>query len=202
MIITRTYRRKDGLYGLCCFEERVGLVDLQGFLALDIKEGDEVDEEFFAEILLQSDERRAKNSALHILSRRDHSKGELYGKLQKKVSGEAAQAAVNKMEELGLVNDAEYAVRLARDLINRRFFSCSRAKYELIARGIDRDTAESALRELDADEREIMRKYIGRKYAHKLGDEKGVRQAFGALGRLGYSYEDIRAVLGEYIHEE
>ena len=48
------------------------------------------------------------------------------------------------------------------------------------------------------DPREKLREIVERKYQDRLGDEKGYRRTVAALQRLGYGYEDIRAVLREF----
>ena len=102
------------------------------------------------------------------------------------------------MEELGLVNDENYARRLAHDLIYLKKLSVRGAKYKLMEKGIDRELCEEILEEFDVDPVEQLVELIERKYADKLDDEKGRRRTVAALQRLGYSWGDIKSALAEF----
>ncbi len=106
------------------------------------------------------------------------------------------------MEELGLVNDAQYARNLAEELLQRKRFAARRAEYELLQQGIDRALAQEMVEELAPEPEESLRFLLERKYQRSLSDEKGRRRVFAALQRLGYSGEDIRTALRDYIDYE
>ena len=71
------------------------------------------------------------------------------------------------------------------------------AVFELSRKGIDKETAEAVLDEIEVDPREQIRAVLAKKY-RSLGDEKTKRRAVAALQRLGYGWDDIKAVLSEY----
>ena len=54
---------------------------------------------------------------------------------------------------------------------------------------------------IDVDEREQIAAIIERKYPH-MEDEKIRRRAAAALQRLGYSWDDIRAVTDDFRNSE
>ena len=105
------------------------------------------------------------------------------------------------MEELGLVNDEVFAERYARKLLFTKNMSKTAAAFELARKGIDRELSEEILESIDVDEREQIREVIDKKYRN-LSDEKIKRRAFSALQRLGYRFDDIRAVFEEYTEED
>lgn len=162
-----------------------------------LRVGMEVDDEELHELLQKSDAARAKEKALYLLEHRPHAKRELERKLSRTVGEEAAQAAADRMEELGLVDDADYAARLAQELA-RKGYAFSRTVQELVRRGVDRELAQEAAREASPDPEEAIRRLIQRKYERRLGDEKGRRQTAAALQRLGYRWEEIRSALREF----
>lgn len=162
-----------------------------------LRVGMELDDEELHELLQKSDAARAKEKALYLLEHRPHAKRELERKLSRTVGEEAAQAAADRMEELGLVDDADYAARLAQELA-RKGYAFSRTVQELVRRGVDRELAQEAAREASPDPEEAIRRLIQRKYARRLGDEKGRRQTAAALQRLGYRWEEIRSALREF----
>ena len=162
-----------------------------------LRVGMELDDEELHELLQKSDAARAKEKALYLLEHRPHAKRELERKLSRTVGEEAAQAAADRMEELGLVDDADYAARLAQELA-RKGYAFSRTVQELVRRGVDRELAQEAAREVSPDPEEAIRRLIQRKYERRLGDEKGRRQTAAALQRLGYRWEEIRSALREF----
>lgn len=162
-----------------------------------LRVGMELDDEELHELLQKSDAARAKEKALCLLEHRPHAKRELERKLSRTVGEEAAQAAADRMEELGLVDDADYAARLAQELA-RKGYAFSRTVQELVRRGVDRELAQEAARESSPDPEEAIRRLIQRKYERRLGDEKGRRQTAAALQRLGYRWEEIRSALREF----
>ena len=139
-----------------------------------------------------------KHRAMDLLSRRSHSAKELEAKLMRKTSRENALSAVEKMEELGFIDDESYARSYASELWNRKYFSLSRIKRELLLKGVDRDIAEAVIDELAGDECDRIRTLINKKYLSRMSSEKGRNSLFSLLVRLGYSYSDIRSVMNEF----
>ena len=163
-----------------------------------IKPGTQLDDERLHELIKESEYRRAKEKALWLLSGRDYSSGGLYSKLLKEASPETAQSVVERMEELDLVGDEDYARRLSHDLLYIKKMSKRGALYKLMEKGIDRELAEEVLDEFDVDPVEQITELIERKYADKLADEKDRRRTVAALQRLGYSWSDIKEALAEF----
>ena len=124
-----------------------------------LRVGMELDDEELHELLQKSDAARAKEKALYLLEHRPHAKRELERKLSRTVGEEAAQAAADRMEELGLVDDADYAARLAQELA-RKGYAFSRTVQELVRRGVDRELAQEAAREASPDPEEAIRRLI------------------------------------------
>lgn len=163
-----------------------------------INVGYELDDDELRELIEKSDYKRAKEKALYLLSGRDYSKKQLMDKIKKNSSEEAAEEVCERMEELGLVNDENYARRLAHDLIYLKKLSIRGARYKLMEKGIDRELCDEILEEFDVDPVEQITELIERKYADKLDDEKGLRRTVAALQRLGYSWSDIKSALAEF----
>ena len=163
-----------------------------------IRVGSELDDDELHQLIEKSDYKRAKERALWLLSGRDYSKEQLMDKIKKDSSQDAAEEVCERMEELGLVNDENYARRLAHDLIYLKKLSVKGARYKLIEKGIDRDLCDEILDEFEVDEVEQIVEIIERKYADKLDDEKGRRRAVAALQRLGYGWSDIKSALSEF----
>ncbi len=97
-----------------------------------------------------------KEKALRLLEFRNHSKGELKKKLT--IAGaksEDIDRVIEFLEEYSLINDRDYAKRLALDLQNLKKYGSRRIRLELASKGISPEHIEEAveeLPELDSDE--------------------------------------------------
>lgn len=156
----------------------------------------DINEEELTELLNAVSFRRAYNKALDFLSRRPYGTVELVKKLcEKGHEKEFAEKACERLTELHLLNDEEYARILSNELFERKNYSVKRVKQELVFRGIDREIAENAVNLLDNDQSSRIILLIKKKYINKIGDEKGRKRTVDALLRLGYSYSDIKYAL-------
>lgn len=202
MLITAIEPRRKAMSALYLDGEFVMNLDARTLIENRFDVGVQITDEQLREIIRLSNERRAKDKALWLISYRDHSKKELVDKIKRTCDEQAAEKAVERMEELGLVNDEDYARRCAHSLIFTKRMSKKSAVFELVRRGIDRELASELVDEIEVDSCEQIRAVIEKKYK-RISDEKTKRRAFAALKRLGYSFDDIRKVLEEYEeHEE
>lgn len=200
MTVTAVEPRKKSLSALYIDGEYALKLDTQTLLENKIAPGTELDDEELHELIKKSDLRRAKEKALWLISYRDHSSKELYDKLRKDYSEEAALQALSRMQELSLINDEAFARRYAREL-NAKHQSPQNIRYKLLQKGIDKDTADSIIEELDIDPVAEIEALVEKKYLRYLSDEKGLRRTVSALQRAGYRYGDIKTVISRYVEE-
>lgn len=200
MTITAIEPRKKGLCALYIDGEFAVKLDTETVLAHRFDVGREITDEELRACLIASDQKRCKDKAMWLISYRDHSRKELIEKLRRDYSAESAEAAVSRLEELGLLDDGRYARRYAADLMNLKHLSDRGIRQKLREKGIDRDLIGEVMEELEVDEDVHIREIIEKKYPD-LSDEKTRRRAVAALTRMGYSYSDIKSVLSEYADE-
>ena len=100
MKITEIRPRRKGLSALFIDGEFAMALDTQTLLEQRIDVGRELDDEELHELIKLSNERRAKEKALWLISYRSHSKKELRDKIRRTCDAEAADKAVERMEEL------------------------------------------------------------------------------------------------------
>lgn len=169
-------------------------VDELYFASLYLKDGQKISEEDYAALEETVNIRRAYNCAVSLLSRRDHSKKELLRKLREKGYTDGAEAAIEKLEESGYIDDERFCRMYASELVRLKGYGKRRVEQELSFKGVDRDIIRSVLDEIlfDTDKLSVI---IKRKYLSKMSDEKGRRKAFDALVRLGYTYGEIREAI-------
>lgn len=117
MQITAIEPRRKGLSAVYIDGEFAMKLDTQTLLENRANVGKEINDEELKELIERSNERRAKEKALWLISYRSHSKKELKEKLQRTCDADAAEKAVERMEELGLVSDERFAAAYARKLL-------------------------------------------------------------------------------------
>lgn len=136
------------------------------------------------------------NQALRYVAMRLRSTWEMQEYLKRKGSNPTdSQSILNRLSMLGLLGDEEFARRW---VANRRLLkptSRRKLQLELRQKHIPGGIIDSVLAEdsAETDEREVLKQLIGRKRSQYPDQQKFM--AF--LARRGYSYDDIKAVLGE-----
>lgn len=180
-------------------------VDPVGLLALDselceirLKVGMELDSERLLELVRESHVKRAKSRAMWYLSRSSMPKEKLRKKLAEKFQDYAAAAAADRAEELGLVDDAEYAKRKLQLLIDNKKVSVKMAAKMLLLEGVGREDVDAAVMEAEYDPTSAILTLVERKYKNKLSDKKDFQNTVAALMRKGFSYSEIRNALKDY----
>lgn len=179
-------------------DEYRATVDSDYWLSERYRNLKEIDEDELTELLDAVSFRRAYNKGLDFLSRRPYGTKELIKKLCEKGHEKAsAEKACERLTELGLLNDEEFASILANELYERKGYSLKRIKQELIFKGIDREIAQNTVESLDNNAKSRIIIIVKKKYMNKLSDEKGRKRTVDALMRLGYSYSDIKSALSD-----
>lgn len=200
MEITQIKPLKKGLSHL--YLDGEAAVKIQSRLVKErrLMPGDILDDEQLHELIQASELAIAKEKALYLLEYRSHSKKELTDKVARRsLSRQAAAEAVEKMEELGLVDDEQYARQYAKMLVERKKFGLRRVKSELQFKGIDKLIIEDIMADYeDRDSSQDIHELLLKKYPAYDSDEKVKRRAFAAMQRLGYGYDDIRRAMAIY----
>ena len=165
-----------------------------------IKEGSELSDEIYEQIMDKVIFKRAKLRAMHLLEAMDRTEAGLRDKL--KTGGypeEAVDHALAYVKSFGYINDFRYAVNF---IDNRKESKSRRQIYALLSgKGIDRDTMDQAFEECyePGDEKEAVLKLIRKK---KINPDEAspeeLQRLYGYLARKGFRYDDIRQVIQDY----
>ncbi len=150
------------------------------------------------DIVRANDARRAKERALYLLDSRDYSYAELFKKLAENYDEDICYEVLNRLAEIGCIDDRRYARYLAEKLCTVKKYGYFKAREEMRLKGLSRDIIEQALADYTEDCSERLLELIDKKYARYLTDDKGVKKVKAALARLGYSFADINAAINEY----
>lgn len=146
----------------------------------------------------------AREIALRQLTVRARSRAELARALaRKQVPDEVAVTVLDRLEEVGLVDDEVFA----RDWLaagDRRQRSRRALVAELIEKGVSKDIVQAAVAELDGDrDYGVARAYAERKAVPlvRVAPEARYRRLAGALARRGFSSDVVARVTREVLAE-
>jgi regulatory protein len=176
------------------------LAVLEDGCILRVGEKEVVDFELYAGKELSVDEAEAlqnaarssglKEKTIGMLARKPMSRRETEQKLQGWDAGEEETASIcDRMEELGLLNDAEYACCLVRHY-SAKGYGQRRLRDELYRRGIPRAFWEDAL-EQAGDNGVAIEAFLEKKLAGKTPDRRELKKVTDALVRRGFSWSEI-----------
>lgn len=146
----------------------------------------------------------ARTIVLRKLSVHARTRAELEKALRAKdVPTEAATVVLDRMEELGLVDDPTFARDWVESRQQRRYLSKVALRRELTAKGVDRTEIESALEEVQSDDELSAARALAAKKVRSMGDlEPHVRhrRLAGMLARRGFNGSVVSRVLDETLN--
>ena len=144
-------------------------------------------------------------AASNILVFADNTEKNLRDKLTRKgFNEEAIDAAVNKMKEAGLINDARLMQSVSEYLADKKLYGKARIKLELQKKGFDKQLIGENFNDCvsDVDFKENCLKLVHKKkLADKIKDSKTARAVTAALARYGYGYAEIKYAYTRLLEE-
>ena len=203
MIITNIEKTKRGRYSIFVDGEFYDALHVEIYAGADLKIGNEISEEKLYELKTKSDMKITRDKALKLLSIKDYSRKALVEKLEKYAERYICEEIVDKMQELGLLDDEKYAMAMARDLHNLKSYGNMRIIRYLREKGIDSDLAKRAAAQFDEEnENEKINALLRKKCKKPLSDRKEYEKIFAYLMRMGYNYGDIKSAMADYMENE
>ena len=193
-VLTSIKQTKKGRYALFCDDEFLFSVDEEVLLKHDLHPGRALSAEDIEELKQETDYYRAKQKAYRLLTMRDHSEKELLDKLKKDFDEPTAVSVVEKLRDLELLDDMNYAENYYRELI-RKGNSGLEIRQKMSQRGIDRETVDLLMEGNAYDEESVVVELVNKKYLTKLSAENGALKVMQALLRKGFSMSAVRKAL-------
>ncbi len=164
----------------------------QELLDFGLRAGDEVDEAALRKLKEAAQVSDVKGKAAEIIGRRAMSRRDLERKLQEKgASQEEARCAAEWLEDIGALNDAEYAALLVRHY-GQMGYGPARLREKLYEKGVPRELWEEALEQAPACEGQID-SFLHKKLLDRLPDEREKKRLSDALLRRGFTWGEIKA---------
>ena len=168
----------------------------------DLKVNDNI-ERFYDEISYEA----SLEKGIFLISLKDRTKKEIRLKLEEKFRNKSAiLQAIEKLEELGYLNDLNYAI----SYIEGRTYGKNRISYNLFQKGIDKVTVEKAYLILDEEKEDnvddtklekLIEKNSKKININNERDEKKLKEEqklIQYLARQGFSLDKIFKKLKEY----
>lgn len=200
MIISHSHGRGKKIH-LLLDDEYIITTDEDFWAENYIKDGTDIDEDEWNELVAKINYKKAVDKCYDLLSRRDHSVKELKTKLLRTVDERSAEMAIDKMLDLGYLDDEKYAQTLVRHLLDNKNMSKNFVKQEMYKRGLSADIINDILENTEFDNSANCVELITTKYRNKLRAEGGKDKVIAALMRKGFSYYDIKHAF-EMIEDE
>jgi len=206
-VITRIteHPRKAGRYVVDVDGREFAVVSADALAEIKVHVGVTVDEARAAKLRDAGELAATYDRALNLLAFRARSASELRRRLIQK--GEAAarvDRVIERLREVGLVNDADFARQLARSKVSGGA-SRRRVHQELFKRGVARDVADEAVGEVMEDE-QVDEVAVAERVARKrmpslakLDPQSRRRRLYSFLARRGHDGDVIREVMARVL---
>jgi regulatory protein len=187
-------------------EEYAFSVDEDVLIKYQLTKGMELDDLSVTEILYQDDIRKAYNSALHYLSHRMRSEGEVREYLSKKeVPDPIIQEAVNRLYKYKFLDDVDFAKAFVRTQMNTTDKGPEIVKIGLKEKGINVKILEDAMLEYPFELQVEKAERLASKFAlkNKKDSSRILKQKLEQfLIRKGYPFSVIQLVMEESVTEK
>ena len=172
------------------------------FAKLPLQEGDYIDPEQYADRMAALQLSDCYEAGLTILDQAACTRGDMRRKLMRKGYVEAAAAAtVDRLAEIGLLDDARYAERLAQSQLKKPVGAYA-VKRKLRAKYLSEEAVEAAMEGFDDDQQTAACKSAAEKLYRKyavLPPREGRAKLSQALARRGFCWDAISSAVEEVI---
>ena len=139
-----------------------------------------------------------KSKAIELLMRKPQSRKELGRKLREwEATDEEIEAICDRMEELGYLNEPEYAGRIVRHYAAKGFGK-RKIRDEFYRRGVPRELWDEALEQIEEEDNASAIDAFLEKKLKGSHDPKDVKRASDALARRGFAWPEISDALRRY----
>ena len=172
----------------------------QELLDFGLRAGDDLDDQRLGQLKEAAGVSNVKAAAADLIGKRAMSRHDLERKLQEKGASQAeARYAVEWLEAIGALNDAEYAALLARHY-GQMGYGPRWIREKLREKGVPRELWDAALDALPPAAEGIDR-FLESKLHGRLPEEKERKRLSDALLRRGFSWGEVRTAWSRWGEE-
>ena len=201
--ITKIQKTKQGHYALFCVSGFLFSVDELTVSEYHLQEGIVLSEAELSALEKKSQFQKAKSKALTYLSLRDYGRAELRAKLERLFDEDTAIAAVQKMQELGYIDDERFAAHRAKYLLETRGMSIRETGQKLRQLKLDREIIKVALEAFSSEEgdKENAVAFLRKKQLTNL-QNGNYKKVLAAMQRKGFNYSAARYAVEVVLQEQ
>lgn len=196
-------KRNKNRYNISDEDGFLTSLSVETVLRYHLKEGMQVSDELLEEMKREDTVKYAKEIGVAYVAYAPRTRRQLEQHLAKKgIDAQSIAQAVETLERYSYLDDAAYVREFVRSYGEKLGAGAMRQK--LMERGVERQIIEENM-ELSQEGQQAAALALAQKLRRKYADQpeqKRRQKMFAALARRGFSYDDIRAVLGELGEEE
>ena len=185
-----------GRYNVFVDDKFTFSLDETQLVKIGLKKGDEISDEYLAELKTESNFGKNYIRAVDLISRRPRSEKEIRDyAFSKNWTKESTEKVIERLYERGFLNDEKFAASFVRSHTILNNYSMRRMELELRKKGVSKEICEKILSESDEfDENAVLIKLIAKK--RKSYDDE--RKLIAYLARQGFSYDKIKVALTNF----
>ncbi|MEG1312237.1 MAG: recombination regulator RecX [Romboutsia sp.] len=193
-------------------EDRVNIyVDGEFFIAIfaelvytfNLKKNLEIDEEKLKNILKDEMYIKGKNKALNILAKADQSEKKIREKLYTDFEEDTIDNIIEFLKRNNFINDEVLAQKIVNTNVNLNKCGKNRIKQNLYNKGIDKQSIDEAISEIDEDAEFENAMYLAEKRYNRVKseDKRKIYQKISQhLAYKGFNYDIIKRVLNKLLN--
>lgn len=163
---------------------------------IKLKIGDSISKSEMDRLNVESNLSKAKSKALDYLSRSPHTKHDLISKLTDKgYDKQIAELATSELEEMGLIDDREYA-SLYVEVATEKCYGSAKIRYELNHHGVPSDIIAEIMDSYEGVCTDELVQLLYQKYRNcDFGDIKVKQRAVRYLASRGFDFDKINEAI-------
>ncbi len=170
--------------------------------SFNLKKGIEIDENQLKNLLKDEMYIKAKNKALNILSKADQSEKKIKEKLSSEFEEDTIDNVIDFLKRNNFINDDILAQKIVNTNINLNKCGKNKIKQNLYIKGIDKNSINEALSEIDDNIEYENAMYLAKKKYNRVKNEdkrKIYQKISQHLAYKGFNYDIIKRVLNKLL---
>lgn len=170
--------------------------------SFNLKKGIEIDENKLKNLLKDEMYIKAKNKALNILSKADQSEKKIKEKLSSEFEEDTIDNVIDFLKRNNFINDDMLAQKIVNTNVNLNKCGKNKIKQNLYIKGIDKNSINEALSEIDDNIEYENAMYLAKKRYNRVKNEdkrKIYQKISQHLAYKGFNYDIIKRVLNKLL---
>lgn len=170
--------------------------------SFNLKKGIEIDENKLKNLLKDEMYIKAKNKALNILSKADQSEKKIKEKLSSEFEEDTIDKVIDFLKRNNFINDDMLAQKIVNTNVNLNKCGKNKIKQNLYIKGIDKNSIDDALSEIDDNIEYENAMYLAKKRYNRVKNEdkrKIYQKISQHLAYKGFNYDIIKRVLNKLL---